>query len=93
MAEKLKRLMEDESLPAPAPAKRPDYSLNKVVGAAVTTHRPPAPQAGGGGGGGVAPPASGHLVEDPSLYQHPEDPGAFNLQYRYGLVVPFTRDD
>ena len=100
MAEKLKRLMEAESLPTPTleSEKRQEYTstLHKVVG---TGAAPPAAtptrltqQIGGGGGGGggegrAAPVGSGggggggHLTEDPSLYQHPEDPGAFNLQY------------
>ena len=89
MAEKLKRLMQEESLPTPtlSSEKRQEYTstLHKVAGAgAVKTAAPPTPRVGGGGGAaaGAASGAGGSLVEDPSLYQHPEDPGAFNLQYR-----------
>ena len=89
MAEKLKRLMEEESLPTPSLSseKRPEYTstLHKVVGKSssapsTATLRPAA--SAGVDVVAAAARGSGSLSEDPSQYQHPEDPGAFNLQYR-----------
>ena len=99
MAEKLKRLMEEESLPTPtlSSEKRQEYTstLHKVVGksasaSSATLPTTPTPGRGGGGAASAATSnaASGPLAEDPSLYQHPEDPGAFNLQYRW-LAITF----
>lgn len=97
MAEKLKRLMTQESLPTPtlSSAQPQDYTatLNKVVRSALapagvksasatilatpnSTHRLGAAQQHQ-----AAATQQGMLVEDPTEYQHPEDPGNFNLQY------------
>ena len=87
MAEKLKRLMNEESLPTPTlqSEKRQEYTstLQKVAGSgSVKATRATMPQVGGGGGAAAQSGQAGPLMEDPALYQHPEDPGAFNLQYR-----------